>query len=51
MAYQRVLLKLSGEALGSPETGHGIDPDAVNRVARQVAHVAHSIDWRREPVA
>ncbi len=40
MAYQRVLLKLSGEALGSPETGHGIDPDAVNKVARQVAHVA-----------
>lgn len=40
MSYQRVLLKLSGESLGSPETGHGIDPDAVNRVARQVARVA-----------
>lgn len=40
MSYHRVLLKLSGEALGSPETGHGIDPDSVNRVARQVARVA-----------
>jgi len=40
MSYQRVLLKLSGEALGSADTGHGIDPDAVNRVARQLAKVA-----------
>jgi uridylate kinase len=40
MAYQRILLKLSGEAMGSPETGHGIDPDAVNRMARQIARVA-----------
>ena len=40
MAYSRVLLKLSGEALGAPDTGHGIDPDAVNQVARQVARVA-----------
>ena len=39
-AYHRVLLKLSGEALGSHETGHGIDPDSVNVVARQVARVA-----------
>ncbi len=36
MAYQRVLLKLSGEALGDPTTGHGIDPDAVNRIAAQI---------------
>jgi len=40
MAYERVLLKLSGESLGDPETGHGIDPVAVNDVARQVAAVA-----------
>ena len=40
MTYQRVLLKLSGEALGDPATGHGLDPEAVNRVARQIAHVA-----------
>lgn len=40
MAYQRVLLKLSGEALGSPETGHGIDPDAVKSIASQVAKVS-----------
>ena len=42
MGYKRILLKLSGEALGSPDTGHGIDPDAVNAVARQIADVARS---------
>jgi len=41
MSYQRVLLKLSGEALGDPETGHGIHPGAVGSIARQVARVAH----------
>jgi uridylate kinase len=40
MSYQRVLLKLSGEALGDPETGHGIDPATVAKIARQVARVA-----------
>jgi uridylate kinase len=40
MAYHRVLLKLSGEALGARDDGQGLDPDAVNLVARQVAHVA-----------
>ncbi|MCK6444975.1 MAG: UMP kinase [Planctomycetes bacterium] len=40
MAYHRVLLKLSGEALGVTGSGQGLDPDAVNLVARQVAHVA-----------
>ncbi|MBI5432406.1 MAG: UMP kinase [Planctomycetes bacterium] len=40
MAYHRVLLKLSGEALGVAGNGQGLDPDAVNLVARQVAHVA-----------
>jgi uridylate kinase len=38
--YQRVLLKLSGEALGEPASGQGIDPDAVRSIARQVARVA-----------
>jgi len=39
MSYQRVLLKLSGEALGDRD-GHGIDPAAVGSIARQVARVA-----------
>ncbi len=39
MTYKRVLLKLSGEALGAPETGHGIDPAAVRGLAAQVARV------------
>lgn len=42
MSYQRVLLKLSGEALGDPSTGHGIDPEMVQRIARQVASVVRS---------
>lgn len=37
--YQRVLLKLSGEALGDPKTGHGIDPESVQKIARQVLRV------------
>jgi len=40
MSYSRVLLKLSGEALGNPETGHGIDPESVNRIAEQIVRVA-----------
>jgi uridylate kinase len=40
MVYQRVLLKLSGEALGAAENGHGLDPDSIQLIARQVAHVA-----------
>ncbi|MCC7015172.1 MAG: UMP kinase [Planctomycetes bacterium] len=39
MSYQRVLLKLSGEAFADRESGRGLDPDAVQRIARQVAHV------------
>ena len=39
MSYQRILLKISGEALGSPTDGHGIDPEAVQLLARQVARV------------
>jgi len=39
MAYQRVLLKLSGEALGQPDTGHGLHLDALANVARQVARL------------
>src|SRR6188768_3885157 len=38
--YQRVLLKLSGEALGDHADGHGIDPESVQSIARQVAKVA-----------
>jgi uridylate kinase len=40
MSYSRVLLKLSGEALGDA-SGHGIDREAVSTVARQVSRVAH----------
>jgi uridylate kinase len=42
MAYRRILLKLSGEALGEEATGHGIDRDAVASVSRQVLRVAQS---------
>ena len=38
MAYQRVLLKLSGEALMG-EQGYGIDPAIVNAIAKDVAEV------------
>lgn len=40
MSWKRVLLKLSGEALGHPETGQGIDSDALASVARQVSRIA-----------
>jgi uridylate kinase len=36
--YRRILLKLSGEALGG-DTGSGINPEAVHDMARQVAEV------------
>ena len=38
IAYKRVLLKLSGEAL-SGEAGHGIDPDVVGRICEKVKEV------------
>jgi uridylate kinase len=38
----RILLKLSGEALGGPAGGQGIDSDAVQLVARQIVRVAAS---------
>jgi uridylate kinase len=37
--YHRVLLKLSGEALGEPDSGHGIAPEMVQKIARQIARV------------
>jgi uridylate kinase len=44
--YQRVLLKLSGEALGGAQDdsggGHGIDPESVRTIAKQVVGVARS---------
>jgi uridylate kinase len=40
VSYHRVLLKISGEALGDARTGQGLDPESIDRVARQVAHVA-----------
>jgi uridylate kinase len=42
MAYERVLLKLSGEALGDPSTGHGIDPAQVDGIAGGTSSAAPS---------
>ena len=39
LKYKRVLLKLSGEALAG-EKGHGLDPDTVSRICRELADVA-----------
>jgi uridylate kinase len=36
--YRRILLKLSGEALGG-EGGHSIDPESVHDIARQIQQV------------
>jgi uridylate kinase len=41
MAYKRVLLKLSGEALMG-EASYGIDPTVVQNIAREVAAVSQS---------
>jgi uridylate kinase len=38
LKYQRILLKLSGEAL-SPRKGYGIDPDTVQRISEEVKRV------------
>lgn len=38
LAYKRVLLKLSGEALAGEE-GHGIDPDVVGRISDQIKKI------------
>ena len=38
MAYQRVLLKLSGEALGDPRNGQGFDPAAVQLRPQTVSY-------------
>ncbi len=37
--YNRVLLKLSGEALGDPNSGHGIHPAQIQVYAKQIARV------------
>ena len=41
MAKRRVLLKLSGEAFADPLVGYGIDPDTVQRVAKEVAEATN----------
>ena len=38
--YDRVLLKLSGEALAG-DVGYGIDPKVVDDLADQIAEVVH----------
>jgi len=40
LKYKRVLLKLSGEVLGNKRSGECIDPDALDSMARRVAHLA-----------
>ena len=40
--YKRILLKLSGEALGCDENGRGLDPTAVREIARQVVAEARA---------
>jgi len=42
MAKRRVLLKLSGEAFADPLVGYGIDPDTVQRVAKEVAEATNA---------
>jgi uridylate kinase len=42
MSYKRILLKLSGEALGDPETGHGIHPPAIRKLTSQITRVVQS---------
>ena len=38
---RRVLLKLSGEAFADPLVGYGIDPNTVQRVAKEVAEASN----------
>lgn len=49
LAYQRILLKLSGEAL-CPHQGYGIDAETVRRIATEVKRVhdlgVHSHGYR-----
>ena len=40
MSYQRILLKVSGEACADRASCRGLDPDAVHTIARQIANVA-----------
>ncbi len=40
MRWKRVLLKLSGEALGAPASGQGLDPETVRTLARQIVAAA-----------
>ncbi len=42
MTHRRILLKLSGEALGDPETGQGLAPLALETIAAQIAAVANA---------
>jgi uridylate kinase len=42
-AYNRVLLKLSGEAFADPELGFGIDPRIVNSLADQLREVTREL--------
>lgn len=41
--FNRVVLKLSGEALAGPQ-GHGIHPETVERFAKEIAHIAKNND-------
>ncbi len=39
--YNRVLLKLSGEALMDENDGLGIDPETVDQISREISEIAH----------
>ncbi len=41
LAYKRILLKLSGEALMGPSGKLGIDPSTVDRISREISEIAH----------
>lgn len=40
--WSRVLLKVSGEALGGPESSQGIDPETIQRISAEIATVVET---------
>ena len=39
LAYKRIIIKLSGEALAEPQSGFGIDPDRADEIAARIKQV------------
>jgi len=44
-SYQRILLKLSGEALGGSQ-GFGVDPARAQEIAQEIADVRNAVAVR-----